>query len=87
MDLYNLGTAQQSGESRLRGIGGERDHRRVDDREEVQERTVTLRHNLCLHCHRCSGLKNDDTAQALTPRPGFSQHEAQRKQAEKEERT
>src|SRR5713226_496150 len=85
MDLHDLGTAKQSGESCLGAIRGERDHHCVDNREEVQESTATLRHNRRLHRHRYSCLENDDTAQALAPRPGFSQHEAQPEQAEKEE--
>src|SRR5262245_56071782 len=85
MDLYDLGTAQQRSKSCLGGIRGELDHHRVDNREEVQEGTTTLRHNLRLHRHRCFGLEDDDTAQALAPHPGFSQHEAQPKQAETEE--
>src|SRR5262252_1602715 len=85
MDLHDLGTAQQRSESCLGGIRGELDHHCVDNREDVQEGTATLRHNLRLHRHRCSALENDDTAQALAPRPGFSQYEAQSKQAKKEE--
>src|SRR5215471_4086994 len=87
MDLHDLGTAQQRSESCLGGIRGELDHHCVDNREDVQEGTATLRHNLRLHRHRYSGLENDDPAQALTPRPGFSQHEAHPKQAETEEPT
>ena len=46
MDLHDLGTAKQSSESYRGGIRGERDHHRVDNREETQERTATLRHDL-----------------------------------------
>ena len=65
MDLHNLGTAKQSSEGCLGGIRGELERHGVDDREDVQESTATLRHNLRLHCHWCAGLEHDDTAQAV----------------------